>query len=147
MNMINPRQSGIMSSTPPNMHTDEAAQVFARVLATIEDKKRQKHTTHRRVIGGWICLLVLNLLLVIFFSAPTITNFLASCYLHWLPATVGVVAGALSFISVMESFHTLRLLSAYENNTKEIRSLTNFRGTYHSSRGKDETDPLLLQQL
>ena len=124
-------------------HTDEAAQVFARVLANIEDKKRQKHTTHRRVIVTWICLLILNVLLVIFFSATPITNFLASCYLHWVPYTVGVIAGALSFVSVMESFHRLRLLSAYENNTKEIRSLTNFRGSYHSSRGRDETDPLL----
>ena len=127
-------------------HAEEATQVFARVLANIEDKKREKHTTHRRVIAGWGCLLVLNAVLVILLSIPTVTNFLASCYLHWLPATVGVIAGAFSFITVMESFHRLRLLSAYENNVKEIRSLTNFRGSYHSSRGpgRIETDPLLL---
>ena len=116
--------------------------MFARVLANIEDKKRAKHTTHRRVIFGWGGLLVLNAVLVILLSIPTVTNFLASCYLHWLPATVGIIAGALSFITVMESFHTLRLLSAYENNVKEIRSLTNFRRSYHSGRGS-ETDPLL----
>ena len=143
MNMINTKHYD--PCPPPSvLLTDEAAQVLGRVLANIEDKKRQKHTTHRRVIGSWVCLLVLNVVLVILFSTTTVTNFLASIYLHWVPATAGVIAGALSFISVMESFHTLRLLSAYENNAKEIRSLTNFRGPHHSSRGRDETDPLLL---
>lgn len=136
----------ITLSTPPPPPPDEAAQVFARVLASIEEKKRKKHTTHRRVIAGWVFLLILNILLVIIFSAPAITNFLSSYYLHWLPATLGVIAGAFSFVSVMESFHKLRLLSAYENNTKEIRCLTNFRGIYHSSsyRGRDESAPLIL---
>ena len=89
----------------------------------MEEKRKKKHTTHHRAIFRLLGCLLLNITLIVFFSNHTITTFLSSIYLQWLPATLSVIAGGLTIAGAFQSFSTLLLLSALDKNINEVRTL------------------------